>query len=656
MRKIFIFLLIMALGFSINMSSYSIPGVFNYSQSTNETFTINGSEYVLFTYNNVYFLLLNNSEIMTNKTKIYEVLNAYYNSKYRLSQEDVDKLKSYFDEYNRSRNDGQIWKGSEENACRRALLIDKFPCYDNETCYNTSRLFLAIYAIALGTDDIRVIQPMITSFHDASFGTDDELNVIYEDINTINEETASKLEDIKSRIQTLRDYKEDIEGTKFRVPARGTTCNDCYGVCPDLVLNGTALDEAESYIETLESKLGPLVQVNNISEEVYNNTMKLINEKNLSDTQKQYNATFIEYKNQAKDVIAFSNSILSKVNKSSLKELISNISSKEIIIENKIASRNFENMSDLLEEYKSLILSANVSANDLDKNYENALSYSKEAEVYLFMLEGEANNPNDIVSLKLLKQKKKAYDEILNMGNLSSADLDNLLDQYKELINEEKNLMNITETHKSIVDISTLSSKYINSNILALSVVEVPKDLDFSLITAVFLFLGIFAIGFLFFSLLFAVINQFNRILFFISIAFVLLVALGIAGFFYYSSQSHIFSFKDIIYYGLSDGTMNVIIKSSYDMNNTAIMQSCANKIKDNLVANGINATIMYLHSDGCYINDKVECYSHPAIILNYGQNNNITYNGIGKIYMNVTGNYDYYNLCPLADAINEVR
>ncbi|NYZ61045.1 hypothetical protein H0O01_05110, partial [Candidatus Micrarchaeota archaeon] len=258
-------LFVLSVASCVDVSRYLNTGE---SVSKEETFTVDGSFYTLvYVGGNPTILLDNNGNLVSDSAIISRVLMVHFSEMYYPSQAELNALRSDFDRYEASRNNGDFYKNSsiklpgmnksvgvEEEVCRYSLFLNVFPCTNSSNCIYSAMQLCDEFGDALGCSDPRDLQPHVEKFSFANMGMTRDMNRIFALLDNLSSKNIyAGLTEIKTLTGNLDDYEKDLEGTKFRLPQGGEKCNDCYGLCPRIWINETYLTGA---IEKIDAMLG----------------------------------------------------------------------------------------------------------------------------------------------------------------------------------------------------------------------------------------------------------------------------------------------------------------------------------------------------------------------------------------------------------------
>ena len=297
MKKLFALIAVLSItaSFGIGMGQY----LYNGENLTSRNFNVSGANYTLYsigsngTGSTEAFLVDKDAGVLiTDGSQISSVIKSYYTVAYMLTPKDKADILALLDEFNASRNDGQIGAGGrpgvEEYECRNLMAVGVTNKIRNgDPDFNLQLIsdnldHMAIYIsndwIQGGTyGDANEMKKALSSFFNASFKLDKELMTTRTAIVEINENNAySTLEGAKQSIDRMYTYKNAVEKTVFRLPKVYGECPDCLGICYYIEMNGTALDQAKAKVIAAENKAKNLTDTATIASRITTTTEERI--------------------------------------------------------------------------------------------------------------------------------------------------------------------------------------------------------------------------------------------------------------------------------------------------------------------------------------------------------------------------------------------
>lgn len=641
-----------------------------------EYFNISNTVYYIVNISGKPTFLVKADALLENKADIEAALKSYYTIKYYPASSDIDKLKGYFTSLNTSRNDGSTrFPKKEEYACRQAIFLDKEPCYDNSSCYNTSRLFCAyLYLVGLGCNNPYIYYYDIESFSFASSGMDTTLGDVMLKLNGMNENNiVTYISQLKTTsISALKNYTSNIESTIFRYPQPGEDCPTCSGFCPYIDLNNTALTSAETLTNTISTKISPLGQYVTLAEQIYNNTQFRFQERNNAAKRQSYLVEYNPLKADAKAVKNKTQGALSIVDNSTVKEKLAKLGSMETEIEAMINANNFTSVNSSLDSYSKAIASLNASADSLLQIYGNVSAAYETASVYMFLAESRNFGPDDTRNLNNLKQKKLSLDANFTKGSaMTSTQYSDMKAQYLLLADEEKTLLGKNSGERVLYIFTGMSNKFVDALDSMISAIGSVRPLTYTERTQISAYLPIGLSALLFVSFSSAVLFLFlvyyaaaprpmhKALLVGISLFLIFLLALVSISVFLSINKSlnklEFSDFEEMLQYSRN----SVIVIQTQGATNevSAAMAACASEISEALANEKISSSIYVLDGQACTVNGTaaqncLDSVRSPIIMLKSGSEDS-EYSGLLIRQATISGNAQSYDICPFAKAFS---
>lgn len=249
MKLAFCLMFVLGLLSAANLQGYLHPGE---NETGTEQFTYLGASYTIVSIDGEEAILLRDGEIVRDCDEMEAALHSYYVEQYYPSQSELDEMLELFNYYHETRNNGDFYKGIEEDACRMSFFLGSgfFSCTNASTptniqearendCYILSSVVCEEYGDYLGCSDPLDVLPLVRDFAFSSDGLNEIQNRTIEGFESLSEDNVySFFVQLKDDISASRGYEHKIETTPFRLPAMaiGDDCNDCLGICTPLIL------------------------------------------------------------------------------------------------------------------------------------------------------------------------------------------------------------------------------------------------------------------------------------------------------------------------------------------------------------------------------------------------------------------------------------
>ena len=280
-KTLIVLLLVLGIASAFNVSDYLYPNEANASV-TYSNFSLSGAQYSIVAVNGVATFLLDNGNIVSDGPTIKSTLSNYYMSYYFPSTNDLDNLQGLITTFNASRNDGHMFKGKEEYACRGILFIDGRVTWDQQPvlCRNQSDASLCQVAANLmfeyltsATNAPPVADPTalllpIENFGFASYQMDQVLGndvQLLESAENDTSQVAPALSYINSTFVNLSIDKDTVENSLFTFNQNDTVDSSHWGLCPDIRLDTGTLQLIHQSLVNLSVKMAPYNNLDSVS-------------------------------------------------------------------------------------------------------------------------------------------------------------------------------------------------------------------------------------------------------------------------------------------------------------------------------------------------------------------------------------------------------
>lgn len=669
-RSLFLIFILIGFAFAGNFSikDYILPNETDFNIDY-ESFVFEKNNYEIVKINNKLTFLLKNKELITDKDEIYRVIVNHYKEKYKINKSLINFVLSYIEEFNESRNDGGLFKGQEENICRRELLLHAYP---EDSDQNYRRIASIICGKLKGVcSHPDQLFGEIKKFARATFGIDRVIDEIFRDLENIetSENIIEILEKTEENIDTLENYSETIEKTIFRTPKRGEVCPNCLPKCPDLDLNEEALEEAKKLIQRALFSLRPLEKAPLVASAIYENTQARIKMIKLNEEIETYEKKFYPYQQSAKNIIRDAERTLEKIYDPNLKNLKSELENKEKEIYQNIMNGSLENIDNEINAFVLKINETSRAIENLEKIYENTTKVVDNA-FYVFFVVSTSLGADDIFvkNLSPLISKKKILDSqyATHFSKPLSKDTFILLQSnYSALINEVEK---IKIDRSKEFSLKTMANKFIGSLFIIITNI---KNLTFEernllsqnlpILLSFILFLSYFSLISLLFIFALSLAKQPNIALFSIIYVVLILVIAGVSvGLYFALSNEAKLTLKDYLEILSGSGKVTIVYQTlNINEVEKQALENCALLTEKSLEKRGLLVDVYELRGRNCYSNGKlklkdcIDAISTPLIIFKLSGEDKATFKGLFLNEASISGTTMFFHFCPIAKAIS---
>lgn len=678
---ILFFIMLTAHNTAINIQDYLYPNE-NISDVRYEAFSISGMKYELVFIKNEETFILKEDEIINDSTEIETTLKAYYSAKYYPASADIANLTAYFVELNASRNNGEgrFERVGEEQTCRDRVgeKLPKPPAnykemYGDEYMY-WATLMCSLWGQEINCNDPDMIYDYIKEFWAATRAVDERMNGTFNYLNNLSADNIYEgLLYMNESMPIIESNYDTMKNSMLRFPLGGVSeCKACFGICPPIVYNETAIAEIKLLLPQLIAQTKSLGTYVEISSSIASMTLERINYKTSEDLTEYYLRIYTPINTSADDIINRSEESLGLVMNKTFAGKVDTIKALKIEIESNIALKKFDGMDEKINQFVELLGEANETIEPNKQWYYNAELERDRVTGMIFLLESKDLSTEDVAQLSQYKIEKSNLDS----GFVKGLEPSTYEEYSARYIDIQEKLLPLMKSKEDIAIIKSAKAFAKNAgettSNLILTVQEMPTS-DRSTVLELlptslsfFSYLSLTSLLVIASSILylkirgrFASANQKTYYWIGIGVIGVILALLSI-GFYILLDRSLLkASFEDFSEVIAKTDNVAVVVNYAGAPETAAVpMSSCAEKIINNLAAQ--NKTIVfYIYTDKCIINgietnkDKKQCedeISVPRIVLTYSNvQQNPSFSTVMDIKGKISGDEAYFNLCPIS-------
>ena len=680
MEKKTLFIALLVLMFSLSVFGFSISDYLyegeNVSSVVIKTIDVAGNTYYLYLLNNQPILIVSNKEPVKNDSVIREVLESYYSSLYMPEQEKIEEIKALIQELNNSRNDGAgtKWPGKEENECKK-ILGERYTLPRNweETYNNDIYLFYSVATCAyykpkgvIPCSKPEDIYDEIKQFFENSRAIDSFVEQSLEELDNISlYNIKDSLELVKENVESIEEKASPLEESKFRFPLGGVDeCSDCYGICPPIIYNHTAIDEIKDKIDELLESLPDKDFAEIIDEAISQSKARIHYKEGKEDYlyyMQKYNATLQEIEKEVEKIVLLNKKVKNAdiPNYQEIVDLYSDINES-------INSLNFTGFENKLEQLEEKLNQSKAYVESLYNEVKQLEELRKEINFYMAVLRGQGLSIEDLETQK--SSLDIAYNSNLNKNNIAQFKQD-----YEELLNKIKEKRGTTKPegilYSLFKSLTAPLARATTSIIFALPIqnktpIVQHSAIITSLIIAGFLFSTAIIFSLLFYSLkrsFFGISLREKRVklLYFAFWGVIALIGLVIGALTYLPvSKGFTSAYGDEVL-SLLTKQSEVIIAIDYT-NDTSLSYriSCGEKMKNELEKYGVKADLYFLVGNDCVEIAKANqtnqsktisnCLSieQPLVLMQHSLESSMKGVEIGFIRLYIEGDDNLYKDC----------
>ena len=631
------------------------------------------------------FLVKNSNQIVKDVSEIRRFYEEYYSEKFYPSQAELDDVSALAKVFDDSRNAHSTYNLPAESSCLMYTGLSSKDCYDRTSCTLTCGIVsidnparcgdsILIQNILAFSADTKSIRGNLSDFRGAMAG-----------IGRSN--ISQSLDKAKAALQNIKPPATAELDSKLRQPDVISTCMDCYGMCPKMVYNITALDQAISKLGALQLKASPIRNLDTKPNDLLFATNKRLSDVLGKEHKEGYATRYETVKPLADELAKAVAEAKANVKSPELDEKYSEFTNATASLEWAIASGDYSNITKLDKFFDTNMDTFYKTKSEVERIlsetngiYEKAYVAKQNASDYIIKA-GMNVQPGDPAALELKIIQGRMADADANFTKPLLADsADPLFLAYSGIAKDAKE---IAETKPSSSILGRMVSKIVRTEKwIALSLMGAIKPMTLPEKTVVAEYVapvtaGLIAMGLagvlLLFLVIFALRNRkrLGRVrsqiaLYSFFSAMTMIVALICLGMFYYLTM---------VYAG--ESTLNLFISEIHKAGGAAVfvdessasgspdpatikttMAECGERIAASLQK--YRAKIYYVDGSACraggqsfnYTDCDREFSQLPVIYVRYGSANAVSFRTLYAMNASYTGNDGWLKDCYLAGAL----
>ncbi|MCP4647548.1 MAG: hypothetical protein GY852_07415 [bacterium] len=667
--------------FSTGAQDYLYTGE---EQTGTEAFSALGASYEIIYIDGEEALLMKGGELVDNQGEIEAALYQYYVEQYYPSQSQIDTLTELLTMYHDSREDGNMWADIEEEECRMGIFLHAFPCTNESIptnyeeskyndCYLTASVLCDEYGDYLGCSDPVMIMPIIQDFAISSNKMTEIQEETLADLANLSEENIYEVFlELKENMDDMEGYEEKLEETPLRVPyiAGGDECNQCFGMCPPIIIDEEHLESAEELVDEMLPHLEYIGDYEGVAQSIYDSTIQRTEFKYVNEQRAQYLTEFEPEKTRAEGVLSDAEDLLDHVSDNSV---ISNSERvREVIktIEQNINNSEFGTMDADLGELDAKLNVLEGSIGESWVVYNQTVDAKERADAVFFTLDTMDLSENQQADFNTMKAEKRTQDRSFVDG-LSQEKYTQITETYTELTSQANVLLNSAQQAEQVVDTFKGAGTKTNEGLMGLASTMAPLDRTereevseyAPLMVSSLAFFSISSLAVFIFMFAFATFSNIfrNKLVIFFGILLIgasVLFAGMISGGIYLvlESSSTDASFNDFQSYVFASPQVSIMVETE-GVHSAASgkMMECAHELADSLT--GKEVIIYEKTNSECVVDGTgatlAECYNsveEPIIMFTYSTVDESPHFMTGFVYKGTfSGDEEYFSECQMA-------
>lgn len=612
--SLFLFILFSPYFFCFNAEEYLLPNE-DKNQIKKETFLFENNEYDIFFINDKMSFIVNKELLITDKDLLENIIKAYYMEKFypkNISKiiEEVNNAIFYF---NKSRSDGLV---EEEFGCRR-VLGENLPRPNDPSgfpsLYHRYAVFVCNqYANAIGCGDYKKILPDIESFFVNSYNIDTQIKVITDAIKNIDYKIINSFyKKALDAFNSLNKSVETIKKNQFRYPRNDdgkpniSECPTCYGICDELVVNKTALEKIRNSLFYVVNLTEAFNNLNITQEYVYNSTITRINEKTNKELKFKYLNKLNEVLSNWDALYNRTKEIRSLIDDKEYASKIESVINLKDSVYSSINNNKFEGLDTEINKIKNNILSISEKTKDYEKSVKKINERMKKLEAYYLAY---MNDIDDILLKQNITEEKKKITNTVN-GKIKPQEINKAIEEIDALISkiasysyEKRNSLQSSMANAFVSYFKALYN--LVSPFMPTNLDEKNQTINMLIIIFAVLIAASFSgfIMFVSFILFYGKVKQKTKLqktkkLYFtilvLIVSFLVFLAISISSYLTFEYAQNKGSLTDFKKFMKSDVANYIVVKSEKT-------KKCSEEIAKN-----INATVLEMKNEKCYVKGK---------------------------------------------------
>ncbi|MFH0818312.1 MAG: hypothetical protein V1909_06805 [Candidatus Micrarchaeota archaeon] len=631
------------------------------------------------------FLLKNGSEIVKDVSEIRQFYEAYYLQTLFPKDSELEEVKALAKTFNESRN-AMTRYGPAEKTCKQYTGMNNYPCHDSTSCILACSALIELCAPAMNAIGPSFISGLV-DFGTSTTSMDGNYTALQASLNSLTiSNVAANLNSAYQNANSLKSLANRLLISPLREEGSSRSCPDCFGICPKMAYNITAINFTATKLKTLYDRSLSIKNLDTKSSDLLSATNKRLSDVFGKEHKDGYVKRYEVIKPLAADIaqrVAFSNQY---VDSPELEKKFAELSNATTSIEFIIDSGDYSNIPKLDSAFDSNMDRFNSSKAEVEAILlETTGLYEKIDAVRMncsgYLVNAEMNVlPGDSAMLELSLLRKRMSETSANFTKPLRAEFAaSLIESYSEIT---ENAKRIAETKPSSSILGRIVSKIVRTEKwVALLAIGLLKPLTLPEKTAISEYVapltaGILALclaAVLLFSLIVYALRNRKRLdrvrhqiaLYSFFSAATVVVALLCLGLFYYlvliysgETTLNVFMFEIPKAGGAAIFVDEATALSSANPDQTkAIMGECAEKIASSL--SPYKPNVYYIRDGECRTGGQAFNYTDcdkkfselPVIYVRYGEKS-VSFRTLYSVNASYQGGDEWLKDCHLANAI----
>ncbi|MFH1448487.1 MAG: hypothetical protein ABIG39_06495 [Candidatus Micrarchaeota archaeon] len=311
-----------------------------------------GGNYSLVSINGVEsFLIKNDEEIVDDIGEIRKVYDDYYMETLYPTESELQEINDLVESFNNSRN-ALTQYGPAEYTCKQYTGMNDNLCYDSRSCELACSALVELCGPAMGALGGPFVSALV-EFGTLTTAIDDHYESVLGNMSDLDHSNIGiNLEDAKNEVSSMKSAAIALKNNKLRYDL---SCMECYGMCPQMMYNATALEEAESKLNALSSRIQPILEIDARSDSLLQNTVFRIFEINRGHQKLKYMKRYDSMKSLAGELEERVSEVMTHVDNQELDDMFSEFLNASAGIELIIDSGDYSDLTLLDMEFDSAV-------------------------------------------------------------------------------------------------------------------------------------------------------------------------------------------------------------------------------------------------------------------------------------------------------------
>ncbi|MFH1094996.1 MAG: hypothetical protein V1728_02150 [Candidatus Micrarchaeota archaeon] len=414
----------------------------NSATITSETLSGGNGAFTLYKIDGTPALLTSGDTLLTDQAQIEAALSLNYQNTVLPTSDESASIRADLLSFNDSRNiKTRLAPYGIEYMCLQSTGLISIPCDTSSACYGTANVVCGLYAAGGGGSGCypEILAPLILDYSLDVSTLNDNIAPAFSSLSSLTPDNAQDaLSTIQTRISALKAAAASLSSNELRFPeGSAATCPNCIGLCASPQFDTASLDDANSKISTILTRMSssgsPAATALQVAKSTSDRVAYQKNAQIYAIWAPKWNAFKANYSSLRDQALDLSNYV-SDPNFTSAALTFSETWPK---VESEVASRNFAGIETDFSSLQAAVPALQASIKQGAKPYATARSAQNNASDALIRARWETNAQDkpSVDSYNSLASRKKALDALF-APPMTSAQYANLSAKYAALQND----------------------------------------------------------------------------------------------------------------------------------------------------------------------------------------------------------------------------